>query len=147
MWRRLILFVLCPVLLSYGLAMAVQSAGIRTAGLIWLAALFYYVIFGLPGLVIVTNLGRGRRRDWVEMAGLLASMAVGVLAWSTLSYSTSVFVVEAGGPRRYTIFEAALFGFRDAAIDTLLAGVVVATVVLIAKFAETAFRRTPASVA
>lgn len=147
MWRRLILFVVCPVLLSYGLAMAAQSAGIRTAGLIWLAALFYYVIFGLPGLLIVVRLGRGKRRDWVEMAGLLASMSVGIFGWATLSYGGSFFVVEADGPRRYTVFEAALFGLRDAAVDTLLAATVVGTVILTAKLLETTLRGTPTTVA
>ncbi|RYE58687.1 MAG: hypothetical protein EOP20_05740 [Hyphomicrobiales bacterium] len=78
------IFILCPLALSYGLALWAQAAGLRTAGIHWLASVFYYLIFALPGLMFVVSSGRGQRRDFVEAAGALSCLAVGVFVWSTL---------------------------------------------------------------
>jgi hypothetical protein len=114
MIRRLSLFVILPVALGYGLAMLAISLGVRGAGVHWLNALPYYLMFGLPGLAVATALGRGRRRDFVEMAGLLSAMLV--------SYA----LVEGLGSGLwfYAVF------------DTFLAALVLGTVLLSARFLQ-----------
>lgn len=100
MIRRLILFVLIPLALSYCAAWLASSLGVRTVGLHWLNTVLHYLFFGLPGLAVVATLGRGKRRDFVEMAGLLAAMGVGAAFWAGLSYGRWFYVVETDGPRR-----------------------------------------------
>jgi hypothetical protein len=136
MIRRLILFVLIPLALSYCLAQLAISLGVRTAGLHWLTTVAYFLFFGLPGLAVVTTLGRGQRRDFVEMAGLLCAMGVGAAFWAGLSYGRWFYVVESDGPRRYTFVEAAALGLRDAALDTGLAAVVLGLVLVSARLLQ-----------
>lgn len=138
MIRRLLLFVLFPVALSYGLALFAISLGVRTAGLHWLTTVAYFLFFfGLPGLAVVTTLGRGQRRDFVEMAGLLFAMGVGAAVWASLSYGRWFYKVEPDGPRRYTFVEAVALGLRDAALDAALAGLVLGTVLVTARLLQT----------
>lgn len=142
MVRRLVLFVLIPLPLSYCLALLAISLGVRTAGLHWLTTVAYFLFFGLPGLAVVTTLGRGQRRDFVEMAGLLFAMAVGAAFWASLGYGRWFYVAEIDGPRRYTFAEAATRGLRDAAFDTALVALVLGFVLLSARLLEPHFRRT-----
>lgn len=136
MVRRVLIFVVCPISLSFGLALLAQAAGVRTAGIHWLSSVIYYVVFALPGLVLVVRLRSSKRRDMVEAAGALSAMAVGIFVWSTLGYGASFYVVEADGPRRYTALEAALFGLRDAALDVTLAASVLAISIIGARLVE-----------
>ncbi|WP_242076520.1 hypothetical protein [Brevundimonas diminuta] len=140
MVRRVLIFLICPLVLGFGLAQWAQAAGIRTAGIHWLASVFYYLIFALPGLVLVVRLGRGKRRDFVEAAGALGAMATGILVWATLGYGAFFNVVEADGPRRYTIMEAALFGLRDAAFNVTLAGLALAASLIGVRLIEAGIR-------
>ena len=136
MVRRVLLFIICPITLSFGLALLAQAAGVRTAGVHWLASVIYYIVFALPGLFLVVSLGRTKRRDLVEAAAALSAMAVGIFVWSTLGYGASFYVVEADGPRRYTVWEAALFALRDAALDVTLAASVLALSLMGARLLE-----------
>ena len=146
MIRRLLLFVLLPLVLSYGLALLAISLGVRTAGLHWLTTVANFLFFGLPGLVVVTTLGRGQRRDFVEMAGLLFAMGVGAAVWASLSYGRWFYTVEPDGPRRYTFVEAAAFGLRDAALDTALAALVLGSVLVSARLLRPLFAKSGGNV-
>lgn len=130
MIRRLILFVLIPLALSYCAAWLASSLGVRTAGLHWLNTVLLYLFFGLPGLAVVAMLGRGQRRDFVEMAGLLCAMAVGGAFWAAQSYGRWGYLVVTDGPRHYTFVEAAVLGLRDTALVTSLAAVVLGLVLV-----------------
>lgn len=136
MIRRLTLFVLIPLAVSYCLAHLAISLGVRTAALHWLNTVAYFLVFGLPGLAVVTTLGRGRRRDFVEMAGLLCAMGVGATLWAALSYGQWFYVVQSDGPRRYSFVEAVALGLRDAALDTGLAAVVLGLVLVSARLLQ-----------
>lgn len=145
MVRRVLIFLICPIVLSFGLAHWAQAAGMRTAGIHWLVSVFYYLVFALPGLVLVVRLGRGKRRDFVEAAGALGAMAIGILMWATLGYGALFNVIEADGPRRYTIMEAALFGLRDAAFDVTLAGLALAVSIIGVRLIEAGIRAVQAN--
>ena len=114
MIRRLTLFVILPIALGYGLAILAISLGVRTAGLHWLNAVPYYLLFGLPGLAVATARGRGHRRDFVEMAWLLFAMLVGYA------------LVEGLGSGRWFY----------AAIDTVLAGLVLGSILVSARLLQ-----------
>ncbi|WP_420472033.1 hypothetical protein [Brevundimonas sp. FT23042] len=103
--------------------------------------MLHYLVFGLPGLAVVATLGRGERRDFVEMAGLLAAMGVGAAFWAGLSYGRWFYVVETDGPRRYNFLEAAALGLRDAALNTGLAALVLGLVLVSAKLLQSRSRR------
>lgn len=142
MIRRLILFVLLPLALSYCFALLADSLGVRTAGLHWLTTAACYVFFGLPGLAVVATLGRGQRRDFVEMAGLLVAMGVGIAFWAGMSFGRWFFVVENDGPRRYTFLEAAALGLRVAAFHTVLAALVLGTALVSVKLLQILYEKT-----
>jgi len=125
MIRRLILFVLCPLVLSYGVALLAVTLGFSTAGLHWLALVFYYLLFGLPGLAVATSLEHRKRRDLVELIGLVTGIGVGVFVWVTLGY-----VLQTSVDHDYAFSEAAMIGLLDAALNAGMAGLTVGLVLI-----------------
>lgn len=134
--RRLLIFVICPIGLSYLIALTAQAAGMRLAGMLWFGMAFTYLAFGLPGLLAAVWLGREQRRDWLEFKAALTTMAIGCFVFASINYGTWFFTSDEEGIRRYSFVEASALALRDSIFNVSLAAVVVAVCVLIGKRVE-----------
>jgi len=134
--RRLLIFVISPIGLSYLMALTAQAAGLRLAGILWLGIAFNYLVFGLPGLLAAVWLGREKMRDWLEFKAAFTTMAIGCFVFASINYGTRFFTSDEEGMRRYSFVEASALGLRDSILNVSLAAVIVAACVLIGKRVE-----------